>query len=302
MDVVIDLGRISRNVSAIKRATGVAVLGVVKADAYGLGAREVAGAVRELVDGWCVFSLDEAIAAGLGGTGKPTLAIGPAEAERVAEYVGHNVRPGVCCAEDARALRAARGVLCVDTGMRRFACPAEEVERVIEAGGIDEAFTHAARLDQVERLVEMTGGRGLRLHAAGSALLGEPRAWLDAVRPGLAMYEGAMRVSGRLAEVREARGPVGYTGFTAGRIGVMVGGYSNGVRKGRCVVNGRMARLAEVGMQSSYVDLSEIEARAGDEVILLGEGVGAAEVAGDWGTSPQAVLVGLGLSGRRRYL
>ena len=65
-----------------------------------------------------------------------------------------------------------------------------------------------------------------RLHAAGTALLGIPEARLDAVRPGLALYRGAVRVSAPLAEVHASAGPVGYSGFTpsTGRHGVILAG------------------------------------------------------------------------------
>ncbi len=299
--VSVDLDRIRASAEAIGRATGTAVLAVVKADAYGLGAAEVSHALRDRVAGWCVFRLDEAIEAGLGETGLPTLALGPPEPQRLAEYLQHRVRPAVSSVEAARALRAAGPVLCVDTGMQRFACPPERVDEVIAAGEIREAFTHAVTLQQVEQFVDIAGGRGLTLHAAATALLHEPRARLDAVRPGLALYDQAVRISAPLVEVNESRGPVGYTGFTAGRIGVILGGYSNGLRPGRCVVNGQPARIVEVGMQSAYIDLTGLGARVGDEVVLLGPGAQANDLASDWGTSPHAVLVSLACAGRRVY-
>ena len=44
--------------------------------------------------------------------------------------------------------RDARPILCVDTGMQRFACAREQIDDVIRAGAIDEAFTHAVTLEQ----------------------------------------------------------------------------------------------------------------------------------------------------------
>jgi len=65
-------------------------------------------------------------------------------------------------------------------------------------------------------------------------------AWLDAVRPGLALYRGAARISARLVDARDTRGPTGYSGFVSstGRHGVILAGYSNAVRPGPCTVNG----------------------------------------------------------------
>ena len=184
----------------------------------------------------------------------------------------------------------------------------EEVGPALEAGQCGEAFTHAARPEQVRRLLEIVGNgagartRRLRLHAAGSGLLNQPDALLDAVRPGLALYRGAARVSARLVEVHASNGPVGYTGFTpaTGLHGVILAGYSNGLRPGPCLVNGRLSRVPEVGMQSAYVELSAGDA-IGDEVILLGDSLSEEAVAAAWGTTPQLVLVHLCAAGEREY-
>ena len=307
VNVSVDLSRVRANAGAIKRrvGSGVDVIAVVKADAYGLGAARVAAAVGDVVDRFCVFSLGEAVEAGLWElTGKPTLTLSPPQSLDPDDFTRHGVRPAVMSAEQAAALREARCVLSVDTGMQRFACPPGEVARALEAGRCDEAFTHAARVEAAARLVELVGDdrRGLRLHAAGSALLDEPSARLDAVRPGLALYRGAVRVSTRLVEVRDASGPAGYTGFTpsTGRHGVILAGYSNGLRAGPCRVNGRPSRVVEVGMQSAYVECAAGD-RAGGEVTLLGDGVSEDAVAAAWGTTPQLVLVHLCASGERHY-
>ena len=188
--------------------------------------------------------------------------------------------------------------------MQRFACPVREVERALEAGRCDEAFTHAARPEQARRLSDLVGRRdpALRLHAAGSALLDVPEAWLDGVRPGLALYRGAVRVSSRLVEVHNSAGPIGYTGFTpsTGRHGVILAGYSNGLRPGPCLVNGRMSSIPEVGMQSAYVECARGD-RAGNDVVLLGDALTEDAVASAWRTTPQLVLVHLCASGEREY-
>jgi alanine racemase len=161
-------------------------------------------------------------------------------------------------------------------------------------------MTHASSPEQVRRFGELVGGRGLRLHAAGSALLDEPSAWFDAVRPGLALYRGAARVSARLVEVRDSSGPAGYTGFVAARHGVILCGYSNGLRAGACLVNGRRSRVLEVGMQSAFVECEPSD-RPGDEVVLLGDGLTEDDVAAAWGTPPHTALVQLAAAGERLY-
>jgi alanine racemase len=300
--VRIDLGRIRANAAEIAEGTGVAVMAVVKADAYGLGAGRIAEAVAPVVAGFCVFALREAVEAELWKrTGKPSLALGPPETLDPRPWIEQRVRPCVATVEQAAALREARPIVCVDTGMQRFACPPENLDAVIEAGMCDEAITHATRLEQVEELKELLRGRGMKLHAAATALLDQPRAWLDAVRPGLAIYRGALRVSTPLVEVCEARGPAGYTGFSLPRHGVIVCGYSNGLSAGVCSVRGRRRKVVEVGMQSAFIETMP-EDNVGDEVVLMGDGVTEADLAEHWRCTPHETILRLSGAGRREYL
>ncbi|HYE18674.1 MAG TPA: alanine racemase [Tepidisphaeraceae bacterium] len=301
--VSIDLGRVRRNAAEVAARAGVEVWATIKADAYGLGAARVAEALADVVAGFCVFALDEAVAIDLWGlTGKPAIALGPPTHDADA-YLAAHVRPAVSTAEQAAALRAARPVLCVDTGMQRFACPPELVGEAVGAGGIDEAFTHATRAGQAARLVEiMSAFPGIKLHAAASSLLDEPDCRLDAVRPGMALYRGAVRATAPLVEARPSRGPIGYTGWASegGRHGVIPVGYAHGLRPGPCEVNGRRQRIPEVGMQTAYVTLAADD-RAGDEVVLLGDGVTEADVAFAWPATPHQVVLHLASRGAREY-
>ena len=185
--------------------------------------------------------------------------------------------------------------------MKRFACPAEDIGEVIAAGAIREAMTHAIRMEHVHLLASLMANRNLRLHAAASALLENPAARLNAVRPGMALFRGATRVSTRIVEVRTANGPAGYTGFLAPRFGVILCGYSNDLRRGLCRVNGVVQTVIEVGMQSAFVEIAPDD-QLGDEVVLLGDGLSEADVAAAWGTSEQLALHALSGAGNRIYL
>jgi alanine racemase len=307
VSVRVDLPQVRRNAERIAHDTGVAVIAVVKADAYGLGAKQVAGVVGDLVDAFYVFDAAEAVEADLWRlTGKRTVAL-HGDWSDPAEYRAARIHPVVWNRERASALRNALPVLAVDTGQQRFAASAEEVADIASAGDCREFMTHAIRIDQVERFKSVVGSvpdqsQPRFLHAAGSALLGEKSAWLSAVRPGLALYHDAMRVSACLVEARDSGGPAGYTGFLSPRFGVIMMGYRNGLKKGPCVVNGVERRVIEVGMQSAFVQLGAGD-RVGDEVVLLGpEGPELAAVATTWGTSPQEALVRLGGSGIRAFV
>ncbi|HET6249979.1 MAG TPA: alanine racemase [Tepidisphaeraceae bacterium] len=288
--VRIDLEKVRDNARSIKSLTGVELMAVVKADAYGLGAEKITAALADVADGFCVLNLSEAIAADIWRrTDKPSIALGPDDDAGPDDYLAQHVRPGVWDVNRAAALGRARPILSVDTGMQRFACPAGQIESVLKCADFDEAFTHATSLDRVKLLLQRVGNRGFKLHAAGSSLLGEPAARLDAVRPGLALYESAVRVSTRLIEARKSDGPIGYSGFTSAYHGVIPIGYSQGLRPGPCLINNRNARILEVGMQTAFCEIAGSD-KVGEEVVLLGDSLKLQDIAVAWKSSPHEVL------------
>ncbi|MDB5171333.1 MAG: alanine racemase [Phycisphaerales bacterium] len=308
VSVRIDLSRVRRNAEEIAKQTAVPIIAVVKADAYGLGAARVATAIGDLVEAFYVFDLAEAVEYRLFDiAGKRTIAL-LGQSDDPQDYLSHHVRPAVWDVARAHALRAAKPVLSVDTGQQRFACEAHNVSAVMRAGDIGEAFTHASTLDQVRQFTQTMSEHAppakagkLYLHAAGSSLLAKPAARLDAVRPGLALYRGAARVTAPLVEVRESTGPAGYTGFLSPRHGIILAGYSHGLRTGPCMVNGRRSHILEVGMQTSFVEAAGGD-RVGDEVVLLGDGLSESDVAAEWKASPQEVLTRLCGAGIRQHV
>ena len=54
-------------------------------------------------------------------------------------------------------------------------------------------------------------------------------------------------------------------------------------------------------MQTAFVELGPAD-HLGDEVILLGEGIGESQIASAWGCSPQEVLIRLSGAGVREYV
>src|SRR5438309_1665458 len=121
VQVRVDLNRIRRSVEQIQRQTSVAVIAVVKADAYGLGAQRVAAAIADLVHGFYVFDPAEALAASLPQTGRRTIAM-VCGSDDPKDYVPHRIQPVVWDKERAAALRSADPILSVDVGQKRFGC------------------------------------------------------------------------------------------------------------------------------------------------------------------------------------
>ena len=299
--VRVDLGRIRRNAEAIAKKAGVPLIAVVKADGYGLGAKRIAATIADIVEAFYVFDAAEVVEHDLYRlTGKRSIAL-LGESNDAADYLAHRIHPAVWTDERAALLQKARPALSVDTGQGRFGCPHENVRGMLDRTGIREAFTHATTVDQVKLFDAATSGAGCFRHAAGTALLDDPPSRFDAVRPGLALYVGAARVSARLIETRESRGPAGYTGFQTAHHGVIRCGYSNGLRSGPCLVNGTRRHILEVGMQSAFIELGPAD-RDGDEVILLGDDLSERDIAGEWRSSPQEAMLRLTSAGVRDYV
>ncbi len=219
--VEVDLDRLASNLAQVRTLLGPGqeILLVVKADAYGHGAVEIAEAAeREGVGHLGVATLHEGIQLRQAGCRLPIVALSPLLRGEMDEAVAHDLAPTVCDYGLARALseaavRAGRAMRChveVDTGMGRTGLLEDEVEdfleKILPLPGLRLAsvFTHFPDADgedlsfseeQVRRfraLLDRLAARGLRpprVHAANSAgTLNLPDSRLDWVRPGLAAY------------------------------------------------------------------------------------------------------------------
>ena len=189
----LDLGAIRHNARALLRALdGAELWAVVKADGYGHGATDVAGAVLEAGAAMlCVATVPEALVLRRAFPSARVLVMGPTRADEV----------GVA-REAALELVAAAGPipegvpvhLKLDTGMGRWGlgelpAPGREVVGLMShfaSADADAAFTEL----QTTRFLEATAPYShLTRHLANSAgALRFPKARLDAARCGIALY------------------------------------------------------------------------------------------------------------------
>uniref|UniRef100_A0A832I3Z2 Alanine racemase n=1 Tax=Eiseniibacteriota bacterium TaxID=2212470 RepID=A0A832I3Z2_UNCEI len=219
--VEVDLDRFASNLRAIASRVGPAcgILLVVKADAYGHGAVEIARAAEaEGVGHFGVATLHEGIQLREAGCRLPVTVLSPLLPSEIEEAVAHGLDPTVCDLDFARALseasaRVGRALRChveVDTGMGRIGVRETEAEDFIASlvalPGLRLAsvYTHfpdadaedlAFSRDQVRRfaaLLARLAARGIRpprVHASNSAgTVNLPEARFDAVRVGLVAY------------------------------------------------------------------------------------------------------------------
>lgn len=104
--------------------------------------------------------------------------------------------------------------------------------------------------------------------------------YFDGVRAGLMAYNGAFRVISHILDIKRlgVGARVGYDGdYRASeqtRIAIISGGYFDGIKrsyKGALVsINGYKAKIVgKVSMDTTFVDIGDIPAKIGDEVIIL---------------------------------
>ena len=300
---------------------------VVKANGYGHGGIDVAGAV--LAEGakvLCVATIAEALELREAFPEARILVMGPTVGRELA--VAREARIEVTVF-DADIPEGVRAHLKLDTGMGRWGL-SELPELLVDVVGL---MTHLATADsdpqlarrQLERFEEATRGHShLIRHAANSAAaLRLPESRLDAARCGIALYglspfggdpaedglEPVLRWESRLAQVKQLA-PGESTGY--GRqfaverptwIGVVPIGYADGFRRDmtgtEVAIEGEQRRVVgTISMDAFAVELPEPLA-VGTPVTLIGDGVLAEAHAAVAETINYEIVCGIDSSPRR---
>ena len=216
--VQIDLDALSANMDAIRRKAGVPVMAVVKADAYGHGAVQVARHLQEKCAFFCVSSILEAMELRQAGLTTPILILGNTPVDAFPTAIRKGIRPTIYRWEDAKALSEAACFLnlparfhfAVDTGMSRigFQVTEEEADLCAEIAALpglvaEGLFSHFATADcadltrariQAERFAAfdaMLRARGVEIpirHLNNSAGLMNFATPYEMVRSGIVTY------------------------------------------------------------------------------------------------------------------
>lgn len=336
----ISLPRLQRNFQAIQQAVGErVVIAVVKADAYGHGLEPVAQALWQAGARW--FGVADLAEARLLRRRLPDAAIlvfGGCPPEAAAEFRRLGLRAAVY-----REDWIPSGVpvhLKLETGMGRLGLNPEAAHRVArragkQAEGVFSTMSAAdtsrqTTMEQLERFLAVAEEiQGIR-HVANSAGLAFPEVWLDAVRPGLALYgwcarelpfrlEPVLRWKARVLAVNElpAGSSVGYGGrfvtTRPSRIAILAVGYADGYRRAfsnRAVVmtdQGPAPVVGNVSMDLTAVDVTDLPDVGPDSEVVLMDWDSASPVS-VWrlaeaaGTIPYEILTGLGSRVERRYV
>ena len=217
--IVVDLDAIAHNLAAVGRRTGVPVMAVVKANAYGHGLVPVAKHLEALgVAQLGVAFLEEGIALRQAGVRIPILVMGGIFGPQAAQFIAHDLEATVSSLDKLRQVEAAAEAagrkavvhLKIDTGMERIGVHSYSAGPFIEAAvasrwcTIKGVYSHLACADdpsspmtalQVQRFAEacahfdrLGAPMPVRHLANSGGVLHCPETWLDMVRPGIILY------------------------------------------------------------------------------------------------------------------
>jgi alanine racemase len=326
-EVTIDLGALRRNVARLLEALeGAELWAVVKADAYGHGADDVAGAALEAgATALCVATVGEGIPLRARFPAARILAMGP-----VSDTEWRNAQESRL--ELAVSDTPPEGIpvhVKIDTGMGRYgvrelpSLPNNAVGLMSHLATADTDPDFAAR--QIERFREVAAAHpGLTAHVANSAAaLRLPGSRFHAARCGVALYglspfgtdpaedglEPVLSWRSELAQVKLLRSGES-TGYgrrfvAAGEtwIGLVPIGYADGFRRSLTgaevlVAGERRPVVGTVSMDSFAVELPD-ELPVGAAVTIIGDGLLAEEHARTAGTINYELVCGIGTSPER---
>ncbi len=160
--VKIDLDAICSNLEAVQTKTGVKVMAIIKADAYGHGAVQVARLLEPKCAFFGVSSVAEALELRQSGITIPILILGHTPVSAYPQVVQLNIRPAIFRLEDAQELsrvavhqkKTANFHFAVDTGMGRigFECNEAAADLCVKIANLpglcaEGLFSHFATAD-----------------------------------------------------------------------------------------------------------------------------------------------------------
>lgn len=223
----VHLKAIKDNITAVQNhiPKGTKTFAVVKANAYGHGASKVAQSIGELVDGYCVSNLDEALELRQSKITKPILILGVILPQEVDIAIKNQISITVSSLEwlaevrnEGITLKDCSIHVKIDSGMgrigvRSIADADKLISGLLQAGAkVDGIFTHFATADETNtdkfqeqyhffsQLVEGLAFKPEMVHASNSAAsLWHPDTIFNAVRLGIVMY--GLNPSGRELEL-----------------------------------------------------------------------------------------------------
>ncbi len=308
LSVQVNLHTIFKNVSLIKKQlkAGTKLCAVVKDNAYGLGIKRISKLLAPVVDYFAVATTDEGIILREIGIKHDIIVFGVCE--NISDAIKHNLIITIETTEQVYNLLKKnlhpRIHIAVNTGMNRFGITSvhklRETLHLLKHERVEGFYTHLAyesdnikrvqqALQQFKKLTNICRKYFPRvlIHAGCSGVITYQPAHFDMMRIGKALYGGiagtetALTVTSKIVSVKKVKpgGTVSYNGtYTTNKatlIGVIPGGYANGipidfsnrvsvlVEKQYCPIVGRVC------MDYCFIDVTHINQPLGKQVTFL---------------------------------
>jgi len=210
-EIIVDLKKLESNVEAVRASVkkGTKLMAVIKDDAYGHGAVEIAKYLTNKVEWFCVATLTEGIELRKGGVKNPVLIFESPAKERADQYVEYNLTASLSDMSSFEELADGTEYhLNFDTGMRRLGITPENAGQVFElmkknrkmtCTGI---YTHFSSSDEPQnesvekqlhqfKKIRKFFPKHLLTHVANTGAIFHYKGMdvsFDAVRPGICLY------------------------------------------------------------------------------------------------------------------
>jgi alanine racemase len=331
----ISLATLRQNYRKIQAHVGVAVAGVVKANAYGHGAVPVARALAEEGAGWfAVSNVAEGVELRRAGIRGRVLVMGGVLPFERADLLDAGLTPVAHSLGELREWdamgRAVAVHLKIDTGMARLGT--REPPSALRSVHVEGLLSHFATPEDPVQ----TGAQLIRfreyldvirpevVHFASSFALVDrlKGSWLTMVRPGIALYgyapvcevKPALTWKARVVAVKDVGSgeAIGYGARYRAprdmRTAVIAAGYADGLPRsltnnGQIEIAGQLAPIVgSVSMDLTTIDATDCGRVAiGDEAVIIGRAISAGDIARVTGTISYEILTGIGNRVQRVY-
>ncbi len=331
----IRVSSLENNIKSLYRFSQKPIIAVLKANAYGVGALQVALLMDKLeeISALAVACVEEGIDLRKVGVKKKILVLGGVLKGEEKAFVEYNLTPVVSHKEHLKALAGLNIPIQIkyDTGMGRLGF----LEEVIKDNRVEGILSHlSSPLDeeysklQIERFVKILNHyRGLKyVHMESSAGVVYRIPFTTHIRVGLALYgekpmpnypvsiTPALELRAKILSVKTLP-----TGFSVSysrtyitekptRVGVVAFGYADGLmkslsNKAYLFYKGKPVKIiGNITMDMTMVDLTNTDAQVGDWIEIVGQNQSFTDLAKLAGTIPYELMTNLSSRIRRVVL
>lgn len=331
--ITISSKALSNNISIIKQKIGTKKLcAVVKADAYGLGCKNIVPLLDHSVDCYAVASVDEAIALRDIGVCKNILVLGVTPYSLFGLARKHNIELSIPSIEYINGITGIKNPnfhLQLNTGLNRFGIIVQEVDKAVEFAhthniNIVGAYTHFATTSNDKQYIDIQYklfrqatrdmDKKILRHCSNTyASIHKTCPHEDMVRVGFGLYGsdecGLMTIFKITAKILniltlEQGESLGYdrTFFADRRtkVAVVSLGYADGLSRGLSnkfwlYVKGKFVPIiGQICMDVCFIDVSDVNVSLFDDVEILGDHITLKDYATALNTSPYEILLNFG--------